>query len=167
MTKIDDEDNGISRCGCLCNVVRPDLAAKGVALLRLRMHPLGSHIIIGLPGSLPDKTSIPGTALPSLSLLPILLDLDVRDGRQDRRSISPGPLHVVGVSHIPSNGQSHQRMESACRRNRSTIFRRRREISSAAVRTSTLCRSTQLPDNVMLERTQEKEQHTMERYYQL
>src|SRR5258708_34716498 len=38
------------------------------------MYPLGGHIIIGLPGSLPDETSIPETPLPSLSLLPILLD---------------------------------------------------------------------------------------------
>src|SRR2546421_7868387 len=106
MTKIDDEDNGISRCGYLCNLVRPDLAAKDVSLLRLHMHPLSGHVIIRLPGSLPDEPSIPHTTLPSLSFLPILLDLDVRDGRQDTRFLSQRPWHaMVGVSHIPSDGQ--------------------------------------------------------------
>jgi len=107
MTKVDDEDNGLSHCGGLCNLVRPDLPVKGVALLRLCMHPLGSRVVIRLPGSLSDETSIPGMALPMLSLLPILLDLDVRDGSQDTRSISSGPLSaIMRVSHLPHYGQS-------------------------------------------------------------
>jgi hypothetical protein len=57
MTKVDDEDNRLSRCGCLGNIVSPDLAAKDVALLRLRMHPLGGHVIIRLPGFLPVTQS--------------------------------------------------------------------------------------------------------------
>jgi len=80
MTTVDDEDNRLSRYGCLCHVVRPDLAAQELALLRLRMHPLGGHVIRRVPGFLPDETSIPETALPSLSLLPLLPDVDVSNG---------------------------------------------------------------------------------------
>ena len=90
MTKVDDQDNRLSRCGCLCHLLSPDLAAEEVVLLHLRVRPLGGHIIICLPGFLPDETSIPQTALPSLPLLPLLPDLDVGNGGQDG-SISRGP----------------------------------------------------------------------------
>jgi hypothetical protein len=107
MTKVDDEDNRLSRCGWLGNVVRPDLAAQDVALLHLRMPPLGGHVIRRLPGFLPDEMSIPATPLPSLPLLPLLPDVDVGNGGQDACSISHGPSHIVTcVSHLPHHGQS-------------------------------------------------------------
>lgn len=80
MTRVDDEDHRLSRCGWLGNVVKPGLAVQEVALLRPCMHPLGSHAIRCLPGFLPDETSVPKTPLPSLSLLPLLPDLDVSNG---------------------------------------------------------------------------------------
>jgi len=80
MMKVNDEGNRLSRCGCLCNVVRPDFAMKDVALLRLRMRPLGGHVITGLPGFLPDEASVPETTLPTLPLLPLLPDVNVGNG---------------------------------------------------------------------------------------
>jgi hypothetical protein len=87
--------------------------AKGVALLRLRMHPPGGHVIILLPGFLPDETSIPETTLPSLPLLPILPDLDVRYGCQYARSISHRPLHfIMCASYLPHHSQTREARNS-------------------------------------------------------
>jgi hypothetical protein len=63
-------------------------------LLRLRVRPLGGHVILCLPGFLPRETFIPQTALPSLSLLPLLPEVDVDNGGQNG-SISHRPLHTV------------------------------------------------------------------------
>lgn len=101
MMKVDDVDSRLSQRRCLYNI-RPDLAAKDVALLCLRMHPLGGHIIRRLLGFLPDEMSIPGTTLPSLPHLPILSDLDVSNGGQDSHSISQGPLHMVMCASLLS-----------------------------------------------------------------
>ena len=81
--------------------------AKDVALLRLRMRPLGGHVITGLPGFWPDAASVPETTLPTLPLLPLLPDVDVGNGGQDASSMSHGPLPIVTcISHLPSHGQS-------------------------------------------------------------
>ena len=86
--------------------------AKGVALLRLRMHPPGGHVIIHLPGFLSDETSIPATTLPSLPLLPILPDLDVRYGCQYALSISHWPLHIIMcASYLPHHSQNKRSKE--------------------------------------------------------
>src|SRR2546426_1359524 len=112
MTKVDDEDHGLSRCRCLGNLVRPDLAAKDVALFRLCMHPVGGHLIIRLPGFLPDETSIPETPLPSISLLPTLSYLDVGNRGQDAHSILCWPWPILTcVSRLPHHGQSKRSKE--------------------------------------------------------
>src|SRR5207237_2198705 len=109
MTRVNDEDRGLTRCRCLGNLVRPDLAAKDVALFRLCMYPVGGHLIIRLPGLLPDETSIPETAFPSISLLPPVPYLDVGNGGQDARSILcwPWPIHTC-VAHLPHLVQSER-----------------------------------------------------------
>src|SRR5437667_4236187 len=101
MTKVDGKNNRLSRCGCLCHLVRPDFAAQEVALLRLCVHPLGGHVIRRLSGFLPDETPIPQTPLPLLSLLPLLPDLDVGNGGQDAYSILDAPWHnIMCFSHL-------------------------------------------------------------------
>ena len=91
VTKIDDDNDGLSYARCLCNLVRPDLAAQDGALLRLLMDPFSSDVIIGLPASLSDETTIPGTLLPSLSLFPILLYIDGGDGSQGAHALVSRP----------------------------------------------------------------------------